>query len=104
MLDRLAELVKAQWPKEGVRLRVIDAYDIDDTVKKHHAVKSLHHEGRAVDIATSDHDKDKYPVLGRLAYNAGFDWVYYASRGYIHASVKTGTGRLSKKVHIFVKF
>lgn len=79
--------MKTKW---GVRLRVIDAYDVDSGRKRHHGKHSLHHEGRAVDIATEDLDKNKYPQLGRMANEAGFDWVYYATRGYIHASVKTG--------------
>ena len=78
--------MKAQW---GVKLRVIDAYDLDDE-KKHHSKHSLHHEGRAVDITTDDRDKAKYAMLGRMAYNAGFDWVFYATRGFVHASVKSG--------------
>ena len=86
-LDILASLVKEKW---GVRLRVIEAYDLDKRPRHHHGDHSLHHEGRAVDIATSDKDKTKYPFLGRLAINAGFDWVLYPTKGYIHASVKTG--------------
>lgn len=84
-LNILAAAVKAQW---GVKLRVIDAYDLDDE-KKHHSKHSLHHEGRAVDITTDDRDKAKYAMLGRMAYNAGFDWVFYATRGFVHASVKS---------------
>lgn len=87
--DKLAILASAVKTKWGVRLRVIDAYDVDSGRKRHHGKHSLHHEGRAVDIATEDLDKNKYPQLGRMANEAGFDWVYYATRGYIHASVKT---------------
>ena len=88
-LNRLAAAVKTKWGVKGVKLRVINAYDIDD-VKRRHGPKSLHHEGRAVDLTTSDRDRDKNPDLGRMAYDAGFDWVLYASKSYIHASVKTG--------------
>ncbi|XP_022784474.1 sonic hedgehog protein-like isoform X1 [Stylophora pistillata] len=87
--DKLAILAAAVKTKWGVRLRVIDAYDVDSGKKHHHGKHSLHHEGRAVDITTEDLDRAKYPQLGRMANEAGFDWVYYATRSYIHASVKT---------------
>lgn len=87
-LDKLAALVKAEWPDR--KLRATDVWD-DGTEHDgtNHKV-SLHYEGRAADITVSN-DQPGNALLGRLgelAKEAGFDWVWYENALHVHVSVK----------------
>jgi D-alanyl-D-alanine dipeptidase len=78
---RLVELVH----QAGGTLEVHDAYRPEGI----HAPLSLHREGRAVDVTCDQLGLEK---LAKLAWAAGFDWVYHEvpRRGgaHVHASVR----------------
>ena len=92
---RLSNLVaETKW-----KLKVQECYRATGT----HATKSLHKQGRAIDVTVGHHDNpdDKLPAeemrvayeeLAKLAWQAGFDWVYYEYKStqgpHVHASVK----------------
>lgn len=80
-MRRLIELVHAA----GGTLEVHDAYRPSGI----HSKVSLHREGRAVDITCDQLGLEK---LAKLAWAAGFDWVYYEvprnGGAHVHASVR----------------
>jgi len=71
--------------KAGGTLEVHDSYRSSGV----HNARSLHKEGRAIDVTCDELGLEK---LACLCWAAGFDWVYYeaSSRGgaHVHCSVK----------------
>lgn len=92
---RLVNLVEAQTK---LQLRVQEVYRPDGI----HSEKSLHKEGRAIDMTlgykngeklkTAAEMNEAYEQLCKLAWQAGFDWVFYeygsGSGPHVHASIK----------------
>lgn len=80
-LRRLIELVS----QESATLKLQDAYRASGV----HSSRSLHKEGRALDVTCNGMPLER---LARLAWAAGFDWVYYeaSSKGgpHVHCSVR----------------
>jgi hypothetical protein len=81
-LVQLSRLVSQTWPK--LELRVTEAWDD----RREHGPGSVHYEGRAADITTSDQDPAKLGMLAALAVRAGLDWVYYEDASHVHVSVR----------------
>ncbi|HVY24939.1 MAG TPA: hypothetical protein VHB79_00255 [Polyangiaceae bacterium] len=81
-LVQLSKLVTETWPK--LELRVTEAWDD----RREHGPGSVHYEGRAADITTSDQDPQKLGTLAVLAVRAGCDWVFYENAAHVHVSVK----------------
>jgi hypothetical protein len=80
-LRRLIELVHA----EGGVLKLQDAYRGHGV----HSPRSLHREGRALDLTCDELGLER---LSKLCWAAGFDWVYYEASGrggaHVHVSVR----------------
>ena len=97
---RLVNLAARQCPE--FQLRVQECYRPAGI----HSAKSLHCEGRALDLTFGRDNEplpaaqrnDAYEKLAILCWQAGFDWVYYEnSRGtgpHIHVSVRRDAPRL----------
>ncbi|MFT5125742.1 MAG: hypothetical protein ACI9TH_001667 [Kiritimatiellia bacterium] len=78
---RLVELME----QAGGKLKVQDVYRAEGV----HAPKSLHKQGRAMDLTTANPDVVSLGRLAKLCVASGFDWVYFEAKGglHIHASI-----------------
>jgi Hedgehog amino-terminal signalling domain len=81
-IDALAMLVASEWA--GTKLRVTEAWDEN----QEHGKNSIHYEARAADLTTHPIDSAKLGRLGRLAVDAGFEWVFFETN-HIHVSMST---------------
>lgn len=79
----LRRLIELLGQRNG-RLKIQDAYRAEGI----HAAKSLHKEGRALDLTSEEIGMSD---LAKFCWAAGFDWVYYETKGgaHVHASVKS---------------
>jgi hypothetical protein len=87
--QRLVELVAAR----GGVLEVHDAF----RAARVHGSRSLHKEGRALDLTC---DQLGLEALAKLCWAAGFDWVYYeCGKGgdHVHVSVHPDHGSTTRK-------
>lgn len=88
---RLVELVV----RSGGTLKVQDIYREQGI----HAPKSLHREGRAIDVTCDELGLER---LAKLAWAAGFDWVYHEwpknGGAHVHASVRADRATLAPSV------
>ena len=106
---RLSNLVAStgKW-----QLRVQEAYRENGV----HASKSLHKQGRAIDLTVDNLHGEKltpfekiaaYAELAKLAWQAGFDWVYYeyanGTGPHIHASVRPDGKRITNEMRAAIK-
>lgn len=88
-LTRLNQLVLDEW-KGAYFLRITDAYDSllehDLGQTNNERKRSLHFEGRSVDLTTWPIDLNQYGRLCTLAHCAGFAWVQHEG-DHCHASI-----------------
>ena len=99
MIDPFTRLVNLVSETQWI-LKVQGCYSAESGV---HSSNTLHKQGRAIDLTFGDPDNPSekldsqrmnaaYEQLAKLAWQAGFDWVYYEHKKgtgpHIHASVR----------------